>query len=40
MAEEIYHLPTLPSLYLLDANQTVMSREISDIMDKISMAAQ
>ncbi len=40
MAEEIYYLPVLPSVYLIDGSHRVVSRELSGIMEKIAEAVQ
>ncbi len=40
MTEEIYYLPVLPSLYLIDGSHLVVSRELSGIMEKIAEAVQ
>lgn len=40
MNDEIYYLPVLPTLYLLDSAHNVVAREISAIMDKIATSAQ
>lgn len=40
MNEEIYYLPVLPTLYLLDNSGSVVSRDISGIMDKIYSVIQ